>query len=416
MMDPEVLERIAARRAEPDGLEEQLVKQLSEVRAERDELAVAERVWQRMSEQLADERTEAGSPVVQVAGRAVRLVQDRGPGVAESALPAEYQRILTVVRQAVGPVATPQIGEVLGLDTGVLGKLEPLRGKLTKLADRGGCTNDPTGSSPPGRDRSARRSGRNQGAPGGCWNCVTKTKEHAGDTVSLVYQCSLPLSTNTLDYLTDLLRRHLKAIRSRWRALPPGRIAVIVLDVLRHDQRLADMAGGNDVSATTIRCWRDELVHLLGGRAPCLDRALKKIAGRGCGVVLIDGTLIPTQRRTGEAQRSARPAPAGIAATACTSSGQPASGAVWCGYRPPGPAAPTTSPPPAATVSWPACVLSASVPWPTLGFLGLDEDGTIPWSSPASRPPALAGSHSPRRRPTGSWALNASLSNAAWPT
>ncbi|MFD4761840.1 hypothetical protein ACFWOJ_24110 [Streptomyces sp. NPDC058439] len=67
MMDPEVLERIAARRAELDGVEEQLVKQLSEVRAERDELAVAERVWQRMSEQLADERTEAGSPVVQVA-------------------------------------------------------------------------------------------------------------------------------------------------------------------------------------------------------------------------------------------------------------------------------------------------------------------------------------------------------------
>ncbi|MEV7526430.1 hypothetical protein [Streptomyces sp. NPDC091371] len=85
MMDPEVLERIAARRAELDGLEEQLVKQLSEVRAERDELAVAERVWQRMSEQLADERTKAGSPVVQVAGRAVRLVPDRGPGVAESA-------------------------------------------------------------------------------------------------------------------------------------------------------------------------------------------------------------------------------------------------------------------------------------------------------------------------------------------
>ncbi|MBP2056466.1 hypothetical protein J2Z21_009484 [Streptomyces griseochromogenes] len=31
MMDPEVLERIAARRAELDGLEEQLVHQLSEV-------------------------------------------------------------------------------------------------------------------------------------------------------------------------------------------------------------------------------------------------------------------------------------------------------------------------------------------------------------------------------------------------
>ncbi|MFE7842798.1 hypothetical protein ACFU53_44055 [Streptomyces sp. NPDC057474] len=40
-MDPEVHERITARRAELDELEEQLVKQLSEVRDERDELAVA---------------------------------------------------------------------------------------------------------------------------------------------------------------------------------------------------------------------------------------------------------------------------------------------------------------------------------------------------------------------------------------
>ncbi|MGQ4419338.1 hypothetical protein ACN6LA_006628 [Streptomyces sp. SAS_269] len=60
MMDPEVLERIAGRCAELDGLEEQLVKQLAEVPAERDELAVAERVWQRMSEQVAEERAEAG--------------------------------------------------------------------------------------------------------------------------------------------------------------------------------------------------------------------------------------------------------------------------------------------------------------------------------------------------------------------
>lgn len=57
--------------------------------------------------------------------------------MAESALPAEYQRILATVRQAAGPVATRQIGEGLGLDTGVRGRLEPLRGKLTKPADRG---------------------------------------------------------------------------------------------------------------------------------------------------------------------------------------------------------------------------------------------------------------------------------------
>jgi len=92
---------------------------------------------------------------------------------------------------------------------------------------------------------------------------VAKTKEHA---VSLVYPCCLPLSTHTLTYLADLLRRHLKAIRSRWRALSSGRIATIVLAVLRHDQRLADMAGGNDVSATTVRRRRAELLGLLAPR------------------------------------------------------------------------------------------------------------------------------------------------------
>lgn len=80
---------------------------------------------------------------------------------------------------------------------------------------------------------------------------MTETKDRDGDAVSLVYQCRLPLSTRTLTYLADLLRRHLKAIRSRWRTLPPGKTVVIVLAVLRHDQRLADMAGGNDISATT---------------------------------------------------------------------------------------------------------------------------------------------------------------------
>lgn len=45
------------RRAEPDELEEQLAKQLTEVRAERDELAVAAGVLERVSEQLADERS-----------------------------------------------------------------------------------------------------------------------------------------------------------------------------------------------------------------------------------------------------------------------------------------------------------------------------------------------------------------------
>ncbi|MFE0042660.1 transposase family protein [Streptomyces albireticuli] len=78
---------------------------------------------------------------------------------------------------------------------------------------------------------------------------------------------------------------------------------MIVLAVLRHNQRLADMAGGNDVSESTVRRWRDELIGLLAARASRLDRALKKVAKQGGEVVLIDGTLIRTQRRSGRADR-----------------------------------------------------------------------------------------------------------------
>jgi hypothetical protein len=78
---------------------------------------------------------------------------------------------------------------------------------------------------------------------------------------------------------------------------------VIVLAVLRHDQRLADMAGGNDVSASTMHRWVWEIIDLLAARAPRLDRALKKIKKQGGHVVLLDGTLVRTRRRTGTANR-----------------------------------------------------------------------------------------------------------------
>lgn len=108
---------------------------------------------------------------------------------------------------------------------------------------------------------------------------MTNTKERAED----FYPCRLPLSTRTVSHLADLLRRHLKTIRSRWRILPPGKIAVIVLVILRHDQRLADMASGNDVSESTVRRRRDELIGLLTAQAPRLDRALRRSPSRGGG-------------------------------------------------------------------------------------------------------------------------------------
>jgi len=129
------------------------------------------------------------------------------------------------------------------------------------------------------------------------------TASKPAEGTPLVYQCALPLSRQTLTFTADLLRGHLKKIGSRWRKLPPGKIALIVLATLRHDHRLADMAGGNGVSASTIHRWTWEIITLLAARAPRLNRALAAITRQGGEAVLLDGTLIPTRRRPGAANR-----------------------------------------------------------------------------------------------------------------
>lgn len=134
-----MLERIAARRAELDAAEERLVKELAEVRLERDELVVAERVVQRIGEQGFGEYLSLAPPPaeVQVGGQSVLLIPVRVGDAGPEVLPEDYQRLLVIVRQAAGAVTVRQVGEVLGLPVGVRGKLEPLRSKLNRLADRG---------------------------------------------------------------------------------------------------------------------------------------------------------------------------------------------------------------------------------------------------------------------------------------
>ncbi|MDH6120226.1 cytochrome c553 [Kitasatospora sp. GAS204A] len=142
------LERITARRSELDALAEELGKQLREVQAERDELVIAERVLRRLAEQdrAEAEAAVAEAPVkAQVAGRAALLVPHRGECPDESALPGDYRRILSIVRAAGGAVQVRAVGEELGLEVEVRGKLEPLRARLTKLAERGWLHKRPDG-------------------------------------------------------------------------------------------------------------------------------------------------------------------------------------------------------------------------------------------------------------------------------
>ncbi|MGW2557427.1 hypothetical protein [Streptomyces sp. NPDC001635] len=64
----------------------------------------------------------------------------------EAVLPPEYQRVLPSVRQAGAPVATPAVGaRRWAWRPGCGGKPEPLREKLTRLAERGRLRKQPDG-------------------------------------------------------------------------------------------------------------------------------------------------------------------------------------------------------------------------------------------------------------------------------
>ncbi|MET8177099.1 hypothetical protein [Streptomyces clavifer] len=95
---------ITTRWGELDALAAELAKQLQEVQAKRDELAIVERVFYRPAEQaLADAATVAPVPA-KVAGRAVLLIPLRSDAVNEGALPDDYRKIRAIVREADGPV------------------------------------------------------------------------------------------------------------------------------------------------------------------------------------------------------------------------------------------------------------------------------------------------------------------------
>ena len=66
----------------------------------------------------------------------MRLVPDRAEGMGMEALTPEYRRIMEIVAGADGPVMAKDVARALGREL-TPGKVEPVRGQLRKLADRG---------------------------------------------------------------------------------------------------------------------------------------------------------------------------------------------------------------------------------------------------------------------------------------
>jgi hypothetical protein len=112
----------------------------------------------------------------------------------------------------------------------------------------------------------------------------------------LFYRAALPLSSQTLTFVAGIIRRHLKAIGSRWRKLGPGQQALLVLAYLRKGETFAELAAGFGVGATTAWRYVNETVDLLAARAPKLRKAVRDAKKAGHAYVIVDGTLIPIDR------------------------------------------------------------------------------------------------------------------------
>lgn len=109
-------------------------------------------------------------------------------------------------------------------------------------------------------------------------------------------RAAVDLSRSTLNYVAGLIRRGRKAIGSPWRLLNPGQQALLVLVYLRKDETFAEIAMGFQVSVSTAWRYVEETVMLLSARSPKLTQALRKAKRDALTHLILDGTLIPTDR------------------------------------------------------------------------------------------------------------------------
>lgn len=100
----------------------------------------------------------------------------------------------------------------------------------------------------------------------------------------LFYRAALPLSHQTLTFAAGIIRRHRKAIGSRWRKLNPGQQALLVLAYLRKGETFAELAAGFGIGTTTAWRYVEETVALLAARAPKLRKAVHDAKKAGARV------------------------------------------------------------------------------------------------------------------------------------
>jgi DDE superfamily endonuclease/Helix-turn-helix of DDE superfamily endonuclease len=104
----------------------------------------------------------------------------------------------------------------------------------------------------------------------------------------------MPVSNRALQVLADALRQRRSELGSRWRRLPAGRQALLVLAHLRKGETYIALASGFGVGTTTVFRYVREGLDVLAAVAPTLDQALD--VARRKAFVILDGTLLSIDR------------------------------------------------------------------------------------------------------------------------
>jgi hypothetical protein len=104
----------------------------------------------------------------------------------------------------------------------------------------------------------------------------------------------MPVPNRALQVLGDALRHRRTAMGSRWRRLPPGQQALLVLAHLRKGETYTALASGFGVGTTTVFRYIRERCRRLAAVAPTLNEALD--VARRKAFAILDGTLLSIDR------------------------------------------------------------------------------------------------------------------------
>jgi hypothetical protein len=116
--------------------------------------------------------------------------------------------------------------------------------------------------------------------------------------VSVTYEAVLDASEDSVLFLSGLLHaeRVRRGTRKDTRALSTYKQAVLALRWLFDDARMSQLARDNNIGTSTAYDYRDEAIDVLAAGKPSLHGALLAAKAAGYTHVLLDGTLILTDR------------------------------------------------------------------------------------------------------------------------